>query len=103
MSVYDPCKARREAPVPRSGENVLLRPLQVSRKVNFLLMIMCLKNAIFVSDCSEDTCLVKNGSNMCLGDDGAKELILIYDHIHLSHKNKWTKNCVWSPKGAGPW
>ncbi len=35
---------------------------------------VCLKNAIFVSEGSEDMCLVKNGSSMCLGDDGNNNL-----------------------------
>ncbi len=56
-----------------------------------------------MTECSEDMCLVKNGSNMYLGDDGAKELVIICDHVHFSHKNEWTKDCFWSPKGAGPW
>ncbi len=42
---------------------------------------MCLKNAILVS---EDMCLVKNWSNMYLGDDGAKELVIICDHVYFS-------------------
>ncbi len=61
---------------------------------------MCLKNAIFVS---EDMCLVENGSNMYLSDDGVKELVIICDHIHFSYKNEWTQDCFLSPKGAGPW
>ncbi len=35
----------------------------------------CLKNAIFVSECSEDMCLVKNGSSVYLDDDGVKKMI----------------------------
>ncbi len=42
MSVYVHCEARREAPVPRSCENVLLRQRQVWNKVNFLLI--CVSN-----------------------------------------------------------
>ncbi len=53
----------------------------------------------FVSECSEDMCPVKNGPNMYLGDDEAKELVIICDHVHFSGKNEWTKD---SPKGAGP-
>ncbi len=63
---------------------------------------MCLKNDIFVSECSEDMCLVKNGSNMYLGEGGAKELIIICNHVQFSHKNEWTQHCFSSPKGAGP-
>ncbi len=48
MSVYVRCEARQEAPVPNSFQNVLLRPRQVSDKVNF--WYVCLKNAIFVSE-----------------------------------------------------
>ncbi len=64
---------------------------------------MCLKKAIFVSECSEDLRLVKNESNMYLGDDGGKELVIICNHIHFSLKNEWTQNCFLSPKGAGLW
>ncbi len=64
---------------------------------------MCLKNAIFVSSCSEDICLVKNGSNTYLGDDGSQELVIICDHILFSRKNKWPLDCFLSPKDAGPW
>ncbi len=38
MFVYVRCEARREAPVPKPHESVLLRQRQVSNKVNFLLM-----------------------------------------------------------------
>ncbi len=64
---------------------------------------MCLKKDIFVSECSEDMCLVKNGSNMYLGDDGAKESVIICEGIYLSRKNNRTQACFWSPKGAGLW
>ncbi len=60
------------------------------------------KNAIFVSECSE-MCPVKNGSNMHLVDDGAKELVIICDHVHFSHKNEGTQDSLCSPKGAGLW
>ncbi len=53
-----------------------------------------------MSECSEDTCLVKNGSNMYLGDDKAKELVIICDHVHFLKKNEWTQECFLSPKGA---
>ncbi len=68
-----------------------------------LSQFVCLKNAIFVSECSEDMCLVKNGSNLYLGDDEEKELVTICDHVHFSHKNEWTQDCFLSHKGAGPW
>ncbi len=55
-----------------------------------------------MSECSEDMCLVKDGSNVYLGEDGAKELDTICDHVHLSHKNEWTQDCFLSPKGARP-
>ncbi len=35
-----------------------------------------------MSKCLEDMCLVKNGSDMCLGDDGMKELVIICEHVH---------------------
>ncbi len=56
-----------------------------------------------MSECSEDMCFVKNGSNMYLGDDGMKEMIIICDHVYFSHKTGWTQDCFLSPKGAGPW
>ncbi len=40
---------------------------------------------------------------MYLGDDGVKSLVVICDRVHFSHKTEWTKDCFWSPKGAGPW
>ncbi len=52
------------------------------------------KNAIFVSECAEDLCLVKNKSNMHLGDDGAKELVIICDLVYFSHENEWTQDGV---------
>ncbi len=55
------------------------------------------------SECSEDRCFVKNGSNMYLGVDGVKELVIICDHAHFSCKNEWTQDCFLSSKGAGPW
>ncbi len=58
---------------------------------------VCLKNAILELECWEDMCLVKNGSNMYLGDDGAKELVIICDHVHFSRKNEWTHDCFQSP------
>ncbi len=27
---------------------------------------------------------------MYLGDNGAKELVIIYDHVHFSCKNEWS-------------
>ncbi len=45
---------------------------------------MCLLNAIFVSECSGDMCLVKNESSMYLDDYGAKELVIICDRVHFS-------------------
>ncbi len=47
---------------------------------------MCLKNAILVSECSGDMCLVKNGSSMYLGDVEMKEVVIICDHIHFLDK-----------------
>ncbi len=81
MPVYVHREARQETPVTKSCE-IVLRQRQVSNKVNFLLI--CLKNAIFVSECSEDVCLVKNESNMYLGDDGVEELVINCDHVHFS-------------------
>ncbi len=82
----------REATVPKSCESVLLRQRQVLNKVNFLLICLS-ENVILVSECLEDVCFVKNGSNMYLGDDGTKELVIICDHIHLSHKNERSQDC----------
>ncbi len=53
---------------------------------------MCLKNAIFMFECSEDKRLVKNWSTTYLGDDEAKELVIICDHSHFSCEDKWTKD-----------
>ncbi len=36
-------------------------------------------------------------------DSGAKELAIICNHTHFSHKNELTQDCFLSPKGAGPW
>ncbi len=38
---------------------------------------------------------------MDLSDNGVKELVIICDHAHFSHKNEWTLDCFLSPKGAG--
>ncbi len=46
---------------------------------------------------------VKNGSNVYLVDDEVKELVIICDHVHFSHKIEWTQDCFLSPKGAGQW
>ncbi len=89
MSVYVRCEARREAPVLKSCHN----KRQVLNKVNFLLICVSEKCHFFWSKCLEDMCLVKNGSNMYLGDDRAKELVMICDHVHFSHKNEWTQDC----------
>ncbi len=51
---------------------------------------MCLENDIFVSECSEDMSLVNIGFNMYFGDDEAKALVIICDHVHFSHKNEGT-------------
>ncbi len=92
MSIYDHCEARSQAPVPKSRENVLLRQRQVSNKVDFLLICVSEK-CIFVSEFSEKMCLVKNRSNVYLGDDGAKDSVIICHHVHSSRKNEWTKDC----------
>ncbi len=60
-------------------------------------------SGVFLSEFSDDMCLVKNGFVMHPGDDGVKELVIISDHIHFSRKNEWTQDCFLSPKGAGPW
>ncbi len=90
----------REAPVPKSCENVLLRQRQVSNKVNFLLICVSGK-CHFVSECSEDMCLEKNGSNMYFGDDGAKELVIICDRVHFSCKNDGLRTASSFLKGRG--
>ncbi len=64
---------------------------------------VCLKNAIFVSECSEDMYFVKNGSKMYLGDNEAKKLVIVCDRVHFSLKNEWTQNCLYFSRGAGPW
>ncbi len=72
---------------------MLLRQRQISIKVNFLL-IYASQNAIFVSECLEDACLVKkNGSILYLGNDGVKELVIICDYVHFFCKNEWTQDC----------
>ncbi len=38
---------------------------------------------------------------MYLGDDGMKELVIICDHIHFSHKNEWTASCLLKGRGHG--
>ncbi len=40
---------------------------------------------------------------MYLDDDRVKDLVIICDHVHFSHKNERTKDCLLSPKGAGLW
>ncbi len=47
--------------------------------------------------------LVKNESSMYLGDDGAKELVIICDHVHYTCKNERAQECFLFPKGAEPW
>ncbi len=47
-----------------------------------------------MSECLEDTCLVKNGSHIYVGDDGVKELVIICDHVYFSRKSEWTRDCV---------
>ncbi len=37
-----------------------------------------------------------------LGDDGAKELVKICDHVKFSNDNEWTQDCFLSFKGAEP-
>ncbi len=54
---------------------------------------VCLKNVIFVSKCSKDVCLVKNGSNMYLGDNWKKKYVIICDHVNFFHENEWTQDC----------
>ncbi len=54
-----------------------------------------------MSECSEDTCLVKNGSNMYLGDNRAKELVIMCDHAHFSNKQNGLKSASTLLKGRG--
>ncbi len=69
--------------------SVLLRQRQVSIKVNFLLI--CVSEKLhFCVRMLRRYVSVKNGSNMYLGDDGVKELVIICDHVH---KNEWTQDC----------
>ncbi len=49
-----------------------------------------------MSECLEEMCLVKNGSHMYVGEDGAKELVII-----SSYKNKWTASCLVKGPGCG--
>ncbi len=96
MSVYVCCETRWEAAVHRYHKSVSLRQRQVWTKLIFSWFV-CLKNDIL-------RCVsVKNGSNVYLGDDGVKELVIICDHVHFFSKNEWTQDCFLSPKGAGPW
>ncbi len=60
---------------------------------------VCLKNVIFVSECLEDTSLVKNGSNMYLSHDGVKELVIICDHVHFCYRNEMTQTASSLLKG----
>ncbi len=94
MSVYVRCEARREAPVLKPHKNVSLRQRQVSNKVNFLLICVSKKCHFYVRMFRRCVCVVKNWSNMYLGEDAAKELVIICDHVHSSHENEWTKDCV---------
>ncbi len=48
MSVYVRHKARREAPVPKASDDVLLRKRQVSNEVNFLLSCMSEKCYFYI-------------------------------------------------------
>ncbi len=72
MSVY--VKQGGKHWFPKSRGNMLVRQKQVSSKVIFLLI------------CVSEKC------HMYLGDDGAKELVLMCDHVDFSHKNKWTED-----------
>lgn len=56
-------------------QSVLLRQQQVSHKVNFPICVSE-KNAILVSECSEDMWLLKYGSNFYFGDYGVKESVI---------------------------
>ncbi len=55
-------------------------------------LIWSLKNDIFVSECSEDMCLLRNKCNLYLGDDRVKESVIICDHVHFSCKDEWTQD-----------
>ncbi len=100
MSVYVCCEAKREAPAHKSHESALLRQRQVWNKVNFLLI--CVSEKWHFSVRMFRRCVsVKNGSNMYVSDDGVEELVIICDHVHFSHKNKWTQDCFLTPKGRG--
>ncbi len=90
MSVFVCCEARREAPVPKSHDSVLLIHRLVFNKVNFFL--------ISVSDkCHFCVRMFRTYVSMYLGDDGAKELVIICD---FSRKNERTQNCFLSLKGV---
>ncbi len=91
MSIFVRCEARREAPAPRSCENVLLRQRQVSSKVNFLLICVSEKCHFCVRMFGRYVSCEK--SSVYLGDDGAKELVIIYDHLYFSRKNELTQDC----------
>ncbi len=84
---------------------VLLKQTQVSDKVNFLLICGSEKChfrdrmfGIYVYLVRKE----KKRFSRYLGDDGAKELVIICDHVHFSGKNEWTEDCLESPEGAGP-
>ncbi len=101
VSPIRPYKCSLMSVVKQGGKRRCL-DRQVSKKVNFLLICVSEKCHFSVRMFGRYVS-VKSGSNKYLGDDGAKELVIIYDHVHFSCKNKWTKDCFLSPKGAGPW
>ncbi len=59
------------------------------------------KNAIFLSECSDDMCLVKNWFSLYLGNDGVKELVIICDHVHFSLRINGLKTASCLLKGRG--
>ncbi len=64
---------------------------------------MWLKNDIYVSECSEDISLVKNGSILYLGDDGANELVIICDWFISPIRMNGLKTVFSLLDGTGLW
>ncbi len=52
-----------------------------------------------MSECLVGLCLVKNGSNVYLGDDGVKELVRICDHVHSPIRRNRVKTASYLLKG----
>ncbi len=96
MSVY----VCWEASAPKSHKSVSLRQRQISNKVNFLLICVSEK-CHFCFRMFGKYMSLKNGSNLYLGDDRVKELVIICNHVHFPHKNKGTASSFLKGRGRG--